>query len=354
MCHVERVKEMKAAIIGATGYGGIELLRLLSKHPYVQVVSVHSSSQAGVPLQHHYPHILKEADFILDEIDPEKIAKNADIVFLGTPAGISSKLTPQFFDLGVTVIDLSGDFRLKNQNEYEQWYKKTPPPPEYLKHAVYGLAEWNREEIADAKIIANPGCYPTASLLGLIPLVKQKIIRERSIIIDAKSGVSGAGRTPSLTTHFTEINDNLKIYKVNQHQHIPEIEQELCKWDENLAPVTFSTHLVPMTRGIMATIYAEAKVNLTTDDLLDLYHSSYEGTHFVRIREKGTFPSTKEVSGSNFCDIGVDVDARTGRVTVVSVIDNLMKGAAGQALQNLNIMMGIDENTGLDQMPIYP
>jgi N-acetyl-gamma-glutamyl-phosphate reductase len=273
---------------------------------------------------------------------------------LGTPAGISSKLTPQFFDLGVTVIYLSGDFRLKNQNEYEQWYKKTPPPPEYLKHAVYGLAEWNREEIADAKIIANPGCYPTASLLGLIPLVKQKIIRERSIIIDAKSGVSGAGRTPSLTTHFTEINDNLKIYKVNQHQHIPEIEQELCKWDENLAPVTFSTHLVPMTRGIMATIYAEAKVNLTTDDLLDLYHSSYEGTHFVRIREKGTFPSTKEVSGSNFCDIGVDVDARTGRVTVVSVIDNLMKGAAGQALQNLNIMMGIDENTGLDQMPIYP
>jgi N-acetyl-gamma-glutamyl-phosphate reductase len=354
MCYFERVKEMKAAIIGATGYGGIELLRLLTKHPYVQVVSVHSSSQAGVPLHHHYPHILKEADFILNEIDPEKIAKIADIVFLGTPAGISSQLTPLFFDLGVTVIDLSGDFRLQNQITYEQWYKKAPPPSDYLQHATYGLAEWHREEIAGAKIVANPGCYPTAALLALIPLVKQKIIRERSIIIDAKSGVSGAGRAPSLTSHFTEINDNLKIYKVNEHQHIPEIEQELCRWDENSGPVTFSTHLVPMTRGIMATIYAEAKANLATDDLLDLYHSSYEGSYFVRIRDKGNFPSTKEVYGSNFCDIGVDVDDRTGRVTVVSVIDNLMKGAAGQAIQNLNIMMGIDEKTGLDQMPIYP
>ncbi|HZG61502.1 MAG TPA: N-acetyl-gamma-glutamyl-phosphate reductase [Anoxybacillus sp.] len=345
---------MKIAVIGATGYGGVELLRFLQHHPYAKVHSIHSSSQDGISLSEIYPHIGQNKAMVLESIDVEQITATADVVFLATPPGVSSQLTPLLMDRGVKVIDLSGDFRIEDGRVYEAWYKKTAPPNIYLQKAVYGLAEWNKTEIEDAVVLANPGCYPTATLLGLAPLVQNNLIKEDSIVIDAKSGVSGAGRHVSLSTHFSETNENVKIYKVNEHQHIPEIEQMLLKWNEQIKPITFSTHLIPMTRGIMATIYAQAKKELSTEMLVDLYKTSYEASKFVRIREPGNYPSTKEVYGSNYCDIGIAYDERTGRITVVSVIDNLVKGAAGQAIQNFNIMMGIEEDIGLSFMPIYP
>jgi N-acetyl-gamma-glutamyl-phosphate reductase len=345
---------MYIGIIGATGYGGVELLRFLRSHPFVDDCLLYSSSQEGVLLSENYPHLGKSEELVLEGIEIEKIAEKADVVFLATPPGVSSQLTPQLFERNVKVIDLSGDFRLKDGSMYERWYKRKTAPDVYLQKAVYGLVEWKQTEIKEAKIIANPGCYPTATLLGLAPLVQNHLIKEDSIIIDAKSGVSGAGRHVSLSTHFSETNENVKIYKVNEHQHIPEIEQMLMNWNEEIKPITFSTHLIPMTRGIMATIYSQAKEEVTLEILIDLYKTSYKDSKFVRVREPGSFPATKEVYGSNYCDIGIAYDERTGRITVVSVIDNLVKGAAGQAIQNLNIMMGIEEDTGLQFTPIYP
>ncbi|WP_458415319.1 N-acetyl-gamma-glutamyl-phosphate reductase [Schinkia sp. CFF1] len=345
---------MKVAIVGATGYGGAELIRLLNQHPEVEIVSLHSSSQQGTPYIESYPHLITIVNNNLEEIDPEKMAENVDLVFLATPSGISSKLTPELVNHGLKVIDLSGDLRLKKIEDYETWYKKPAAPKETLEAAVYGMPEWFKEEIPNASVIANPGCYPTSVLLGLAPLVQQELIMEDSIIVDAKSAMSGAGRSLSASSHFTEMNDNFKIYKVNQHQHIPEIEQTLNRWNKAIRPITFSTHLVPMTRGIMATIYGKAKNDITIDQLHEIYQEAYKNKPFVRVRPKGVFPSTKEVYGSNYCDIGLSYDERTGRIMVVSVIDNLVKGAAGQAIQNLNIMMGLDEMTGLHFVPVYP
>jgi N-acetyl-gamma-glutamyl-phosphate reductase len=219
---------------------------------------------------------------------------------------------------------------------------------------VYGLSEWNREKVASADWISNPGCYATATLLGLAPIVKENLMDPASIIIDAKSGTSGAGRKPSRMNMFAEMSENFKIYKVNEHQHIPEIEQQLLVWNERVKPITFSTHLLPISRGIMATIYVQLQEDKKMSELYDLYNEHYKNAPFVRIRPEGQYPSIKEVCGSNYCDIGLHLDPRTGRLTIVSVIDNLMKGAAGQAVQNANIMNGLDESTGLDFIPIYP
>ncbi|MBO9129760.1 N-acetyl-gamma-glutamyl-phosphate reductase [Bacillus sp. 165] len=345
---------MKAAIIGASGYGGVELLRLLTFHPHVDIQSIHSFSQAGESIQRLYPHLKNHVDLSLQEIDIDAISKHNDIVFLATPPGVSKELSPDLIKAGVKVIDLSGDFRIKETDTYERWYKRTAVESIYLQEAVYGLAEWKKDEVQGAQLIANPGCYATAALLGLAPLMQAGMIEENSIVIDAKSGVSGAGKIPTSMSHFAEINENLKIYKVNEHQHIPEIEQTLLEWNENAKPITFSTHLMPITRGIMATIYAQLKSDITEARLHELYKESYEQAAFVRIRERGSYPSPKEVYTSNYCDIGLAYDARTGRVTVVSVIDNLMKGAAGQAVQNMNILLGLPEESGLEFMPIYP
>jgi N-acetyl-gamma-glutamyl-phosphate reductase len=349
-----RRRVMNIAIIGATGYGGVELLRFLKNHPHVRHCSLYSSSQDGIHFSESFPHVGEIEGAVLRKIDVEQIADECEVVFFATPPGVSSALAPALMDKGVKVIDLSGDFRLKDRSVYETWYKRQTASDHYLQQAVYGLTEWNKEDIQKAQLLSNPGCYPTATLLGLAPLVKERLIEEDSIIVDAKSGVSGAGRQASLNTHFSEVNENVKIYKVNSHQHIPEIEQMLKTWNERIQPITFSTHLIPMTRGIMATIYAKAKKELSVETLLDLYKTSYEDSKFVRIRKPGQFPSTKEVYGSNYCDIGVAYDERTGRVTVVSVIDNLVKGAAGQAIQNLNVMMGWNEESGLTLAPIYP
>src|SRR5699024_8585896 len=284
----------------------------------------------------------------------KKMAKEVDLVFTATPSGVAKNLAPAFLAEGVKVIDLSGDFRITNQKVYEDWYGMEAADQDLLNKAVYGLTEWIDVDISEANLISNPGCYPTSILLGLAPLVKQNIIDEKTIIVDAKTGVSGAGKGLSAATHFAETNDNFKIYKVNQHQHTPEIEQVLHRWNENVGAITFTTHLAPMTRGIMATMYATAKEKTTTEELMHLFKESYQDHYFIRVQEEGTFPSTKEVYGSNFCDISLTYDERTNRITVVSVIDNLVKGASGQAVQNMNKMLGFDEKTGIDFMPVFP
>ncbi|WP_379969214.1 N-acetyl-gamma-glutamyl-phosphate reductase [Ectobacillus sp. sgz5001026] len=344
---------MKVSIIGTSGYGGGELFRILHNHPLFRIQSVHTTRDE-IPLYEEFPHLNGITSLKLEHIDAEEIAKHSDIVFIAAPSGVSSKLVPAFMDTGIQIIDLSGDLRLTDGEMYRKWYKHEPVENSLLKKFVYGLSEWNKEKIIDAKLIANPGCYPTATLLGLAPVVKEGLIDPDIIIIDAKSGVSGAGRSVSKSLLFSEMNENFRIYKVNEHQHIPEIQQQLNLWNARVSPITFNTHLLPITRGIMATIYVKLTANMDTDSLIELYNEQYFRNPFVRIRKKGNFPSVSEVSGSNYCDIGLHVDERTGRLTIVSVIDNLMKGAAGQAVQNANLMNGLDEKMGLEFIPLYP
>ncbi len=346
--------KIRAAIVGATGYGGAELVRLLQAHPYAEVSCVLSSSNSGTPLSGSFPHLTNIIELDLEAIEPAAIKDKADIVFLATPAGVSAELTPKLLEQGLKVIDLSGDLRLKDGAVYEKWYKRSPASNDVLEQAVYGLSEVYGDNVAGRAVISNPGCFPTATLLGLIPAVQAGWIDPATIIIDAKTGVSGAGRGTGLGTHYSEINESVKAYKVNAHQHIPEIEQALSETAGQEVVVTFTTHLIPMTRGILSTMYASVNGSKTTQDFIDLYRSFYKGRPFVRVRENGVLPATKEVTGSNYCDLGFSVDERTGRVTVVSAIDNMVKGAAGQAIQNLNLMMGWDEATGLNFVPMYP
>ena len=352
-CGMEMEGTMKAAIIGTTGYGGAELMRILHSHPTFTIHSVHTTREE-VPVSNEYPHLFNIIEKTLEPIQADKIAEECDVVFLATPTGVSGKIVKDFLDKDIQIVDLSGDLRLQNTDEYQKWYKKEPVSTEIVNQFTYGLSEWNKDQIATASKISNPGCYPTATLLGLAPVVKANLIHPESIIVDAKSGISGAGRSPSRSNMLAEMNENFKIYKVNEHQHIPEIEQQLLEWNTHVKPITFSTHLLPTNRGIMATIYVTLKENLTTKQIHELYTDTYKSQPFVRIRPLKTYPSIKEVNGSNYCDIGIHVDERTGRLTIVSVIDNLMKGAAGQAVQNANIMNGLDETTGLKFLPLYP
>ena len=345
---------MNVSVVGATGYSGMELIRLLANHPSLSISGVYSSSTAGSRLDSENKQLQGLTQLILKEFNADEIAETSDLVFLALPSGIAKDLVPELYEKDVKIIDLSGDLRLKELGEYEKWYRKSAAKEEYVQEAVYGLSEWNREKIAKAKLLANPGCYPTATLLALAPLAAQGLIESSDVIIDAKSGVSGAGKKASDATHYAHINENLSIYKVHKHQHIPEIEQQLREWDSSFEPVLFSTHLVPMTRGIMATIHAKVKMGVTSRDIEEAFEQKYEKEPFVRLRGENDFPSTKEVYGSNYCDIGFRIDERTNRVTVVSVIDNLVKGAAGQAIHNANIMLGLDETEGLRLVPLFP
>lgn len=344
----------RVAIVGGTGYGAVELIRILEKHPKVQITSIISHSQSGTVINEVYPHLTNIMNIQMDEWSIQFLKNYADVVFFATPSGVSSDLVPLCMDEGLKCIDLSGDFRLHSPEKYEMWYEKKAPSENYLEQAAYGLTEIYEDEIKNSSLIANPGCYPTATLLALIPAIKEGLVKKNSIIIDGKSGVSGAGRSVSLNTHFSEINENLKAYKIGNHQHIPEIEQFLSLEGYREETITFTTHLIPMTRGIMCTVYFQLTEPQTSNQLIELYSEMYKNKPFVRIRKEGIFPTTKEVLGSNFCDIGLFVDERTDRVTVVSVIDNLVKGAAGQAVQNLNVMQGWDVRIGLEQIPLYP
>ncbi|WP_018132043.1 N-acetyl-gamma-glutamyl-phosphate reductase [Effusibacillus pohliae] len=344
---------IRTAVVGASGYTGIELLRHLHRHPQVEITYMAGDSSAGKQIQDIYPHFQGLYDHRVETADPDQIAERADVALIALPSGHAAGIVPSLIGKGVRVIDLGGDLRLPAEL-YETWYGKTPVPESLQNQAVYGLSEWYRGEIQGARLVANPGCYPTATLLALLPLVKEGAIELDSIIVDAKSGVSGAGRTAAVGSIFSEVNENFKAYRVNQHQHTPEIELQLSRVVGAPVLITFTPHLVPMTRGILATCYAKVAEGWTQERLFDLYRSTYAGKQFVRIRPEGNYPQTKEVSGSNLCDIGLSLDSRTGRLTVLSAIDNLVKGASGQAIQNLNIMMGLEETTGLVSVPLYP
>jgi N-acetyl-gamma-glutamyl-phosphate reductase len=345
---------VRVGIVGATGYGGVELIRLLSAHPHVQVANVYSSSSEGEALTSVFPHLGSHSLTALQAIDPDKMSEDNDVVFLATPAGVSAALSPQLVRRRTKVIDLSGDFRLCSGEVYRRWYKHEPAADEWLGQAVYGLAEWNGEQVATAQLVANPGCYPTATLLALLPLAKTDWVNPRSWIVDAKSGVSGAGRGVSLGVHFSEVNESIGAYKVAVHQHTPEIEQELKRQSGVETVVQFTPHLVPMTRGILITAYGQLETSVSLEQLQELYVSTYADKPFVRVRKPGSHPRTKEVYGSNYCDIALHLDERTGRVIILAVIDNMVKGAAGQAVQNLNSMFGWAETTGLPLVPLYP
>lgn len=342
------------AIVGGTGYGAAELIRLLHHHPHANVKKVISQSKSGVNMKEVYPHLTDIVEIDMEEFNAEELAKEVDVVFFATPSNVSKYRVPELVDLGVKIIDLSGDFRLKNGELYKAYYGEDLAPKEYVDQAVYGLSEIYKERIAQAAIVANPGCYPTSVALGLMPLVDQNWVKQETIIIDAKTGVSGAGRGLSLNVHYSEMNENMRAYGVGNHKHIPEIEQTLSDRSTDPVQVIFTPHIVPMTRGILSTMYVNLTSKKQTQEIIEMYEQYYKDDPFVRVRKNGVMPATKEVYGSNYCDIGLYMDERTNRLIIVSVIDNLVKGAAGQAVQNMNIMFGFDEMAGLHQLPTYP
>ena len=335
---------IKAAVLGATGYAGAELVRILSGHPDVEIVYLASHSYAGKKFSDIYPGMRTVCDMTLSEDDVSKAAENADVLFMALPAGIASEaVTPELLGKCV-VIDLGADFRLHDAAVYEAWYRKEHKHPELLDEAVYGLPEIHREDIKGKRLIANPGCYTTCTILTLYPLVNNDLIDASSIIVDAKSGTSGAGRGEKLGSMFCEVNESIKAYGVASHRHTPEIEQELSLAAGYDILLQFTPHLVPMNRGILSCCYARLKPGVKEDDIKKAY-SMYNGEPFIRVSDD--LPETKYVKGTNMVDISFRLDKRTGNIIALGAIDNLVKGAAGQAVQNMNIAFGLPETEGL-------
>lgn len=342
---------MKCTIIGATGYTGIELIRLLESHPSFEIICLMSDSMAGESMHDVFPFMNKKTYSSLSSFSVDHLMETeTDMVFLATPSGISKHYLEQLQNWSGYVIDLSGDLRLPAE-AYATWYDKEPIDAQLQQRATYGLPEWNRQAVTASKWIANPGCYATAVLLGLTPFLKEKKIDPSQIIIQASSGLTGAGKTLTAQTHHVHLSENVRLYKVNQHQHIPEIEQALFEWTGSSHPITFSTQLLPINRGIMAIMTVQPLIDLSETEWRSWLTDQYATEPFVRIQQAD--PEIKSVVGSNHCDLTVYKDDRTGRVTIVSVIDNMQKGAAGQAVQNANILAGFDETSGLTQQPIY-
>lgn len=343
----------KVAIIGASGYTGVELLRLLSGHPQVEVVAVTSRQYEGLPISQAFPSLAGYFDLVCEAVDVASIAARADVVFTALPHKSAMEVIPAFLDAGCKVIDLSADYRLQDLRVYEEWYQRHTSP-ELLAEAVYGLPELYRLQIKGARLVANPGCYPTSVALGLAPLLEERLIVRGSIIIDSKSGTTGAGRGLKEASLFCEVNEGFKAYGIASHRHTPEIEQTLSAIAGEPILVSFTPHLLPVDRGILSTIYASQTSDHSTSELLDLYRQRYAGEPFIRILPEGQLPNIAHVRGTNLCDIGVVADKRTGRVIIVSVIDNLCKGAAGQAIQNFNLISDISERVGLSAAPLFP
>jgi len=344
---------MNTAIFGASGYTGQELIRILSGHPEVSLTAVTSRRFAGKEIAEIFPSLLGITSLKYQNTPPEEIAKIADIVFLALPHGVSMEIAPVFIRAGKKVIDLSADYRLRDLGTYEKWYVKHVSAG-LLKNAVYGIPELYRQEIRGTALVANPGCYPTSIILGLAPALKNKLLDVNTIIANSASGVSGAGREPQIGSLFGEVDGGFKAYKVGKHRHTPEIEQELNRLAGEKFVISFTPHLLPVKRGILSTIYASLKKDISIADLYSLYSSFYAAEKFVRICPVGAFPNISSVCGSNFCDIGLAVDPRTKRIIIISAIDNLIKGAAGQAVQNMNILCNWKEDTGLQMAPLYP
>ena len=345
---------LKIAIVGASGYTGLELIRILHCHPEVAVTCLTSEQSAGKRISDVFPTLRGRCELVLENLEPVRVAEKADIIFTALPHKAAMEVVPTFLELGKKVIDLSADYRLSDPAVYGQWYEPHLNPTN-LKKAVYGLPEIRRNRIKAAKLVANPGCYPTSIILGLAPLLKKGLIDLSSIIADSASGVTGAGRSAKVDSLYCEVNEGYKAYGVGGvHRHTPEIEQELSLLAGEPLKITFTPHLAPMDRGILSTIYATPATPVSNEMLAELYLDFYESEPFVRILTNGNLPSTAFVRGSNSCDIAPLVDARTGRIIIVSAIDNLVKGASGQAVQNMNLLCGFPETAGLEGLALFP
>lgn len=344
---------IKVSIIGATGYAGAELLSIILRHPQAQIAHITSESHTGKKISELYPHLRGICDMTLESLaDIEAIGADSDFIFIALPHGHAMDAGLKLDALPVRIIDLGADYRFADTNIYEAWYNV--PHKHKNANRVYGLAEIYREDIKTAKIIGNAGCFTTASILALAPLVKHHLVDGNSIIVDAASGVSGAGRGLKLGNHFPELYDNFKAYNVAHHRHTPEIEQALEDLSGEKIIINFTPHLVPMSRGILATCYARLNDTVSSEMVDAVFHKMYGAEKFIRLLGRDAYPETKFVRGSNYCDIAWHIDERTRRVIILSAIDNLVKGAAGQAVQNFNIAAGFDEDTALDVAPMYP
>lgn len=356
------MSEVNVGLIGASGYTGSELARLLAGHPRAKLVAATASGErVGQPLSKLFPSLRGVCDLVLEDVNLDALAARCDVVILALGHGKALEIVPPLLERGVRVIDLGADFRLRDPQIYEQWYHLPHSAPEALREAVYGLPELFRAQIKTARLVANPGCYPTSAILALLPLIEADAIKAHSIIVDAASGVSGAGRAAfGVGTHFPELFGDFKAYNVAAHRHTPEIEQGLTDASpdrtnpDKRALVTFTAHLLPVARGILSTCYAAPLHPITREEVHALVANRFANEPFVRVLPLGEYPQLKHVNGSNFCDIGVQVDARTGRVIVIAAEDNLLKGASGQAVQNLNIMCGLEETAGLGCAAIFP
>lgn len=345
---------VKIAICGGSGYTGGELLRLLALHPQAEVTAVTSEKSAGKSVVSLFPNLFKYSDLLYVPLDKEALAKKADVFFMALPHAASQEAVDFFVKKGKLVIDLSADYRLKDPSVYETWYKTTHNYKKTLKKAVYGLPEIHRAKIKKAHLVANPGCYPTGALLGLYPLFKAGLAELTSpIIIDSKSGTSGAGRQADIAYSFCEVNEGFRAYGIATHRHTPEIEQELSTLAKKTVQVDFTPHLLPLDRGILTTIYVKTKTQ-DYKKLRALYERTYKDEPFVHLLREGQYPNIKHVRGTNNCLIGLAYNKRTGMLIIVTVIDNLVKGASGQAVQNFNIMLGFDEKTALEGMATLP
>jgi len=344
---------IRVGIVGASGYTGAELVRILVNHPEVEITLATSRQYAGKPLAQVFPHLTGRTNVVCQDLPVEEYAAMADLFFTAVPHQTAMALVPKLLAAGKKVVDLSADFRIHDAAVYEAWYQPHTAA-ELLATAVYGLPELHRAAIRATKLVANPGCYPTSVILGLAPLLKAGLIDTETLVVDSKSGTSGAGRGAAVGALFCEVADGFRAYKVAEHRHTPEIEQELSKLAGKPVVISFTPHLVPMSRGILSTIYAKATKALNQAEVDALYLEIYRHEPFVRLLPPGVLPATQYVRGSNFCDIAVRFDKRTGRVIVLSAIDNLVKGAAGQAVQNMNLICGLPEGQGLNVMPLFP
>ena len=344
---------IKAAVLGATGYAGIELVRLLTSHPEVSIEILGSHTFAGQKISDVYKNFNHVLEKECEELDLDKVGA-CDVAFTALPHGASKSVIPSLLEKGLKVIDLSGDYRYDDVAVYEKWYGEKHSSPELLKESVYGLPELHRDKIKNARLIANPGCYPTCSFLSIYPLAKAGLIDMKSVIVDAKSGTSGAGRGAKVANLYCEVNESIKAYGVATHRHTPEIEEQLSYASGQEAVINFTPHLVPMNRGILVTAYANLVKDVTEEEIRKIYEDAYKDEQFVRFLNAGVCPETRWVEGSNYVDVNVKVDERTHRVIMMGAMDNLVKGAAGQAVQNMNLIFGLPETEGLLMPPVFP
>ncbi|MBN4003923.1 N-acetyl-gamma-glutamyl-phosphate reductase [Nostoc sp. LPT] len=350
-----KFRRVPVGIVGASGYGGVQLVRLLMDHPEVEMVYLGGESSIGKSFGDLYPHLAHATNLLIEAVEPEIIAHRCEVVFLSLPNGLACQIAPKLLEKGCKVLDLSADYRFSNLTTYTNWYGTERSDHTIAATAVYGLPELYRDRIAEAQLIGCPGSYPTASLLALSPLLKQGLIRPETAIIDAKSGTSSSGRHAQTNLLLAEADNSIAAFNVGRHRHTPEIEQICSHLAGHELTIQFTPHLIPIVRGILATVYATmSDPGLVRDDLITIFSAFYRNSPWVRVCGSGVYPQTKWANGSNLCYIGVEVDPRTGRVIVMSAIDNLIKGQAGQAIQCLNLMMGWDETLGLPKLGFYP